>query len=534
MKRRDFLSGATFLATSAWAGRSLGKPCPPSTFVASGGTTAVTPCSAGTVPSWFRSLEPNRWLSVAAGPKGSRSPQSGDRLAEVVPAGPYFGNYGPRYLTAGWNGACVDTDNMEMIVALNGGHAAWQYNDAYALSLASELPAWRRIVDSTPEVDPSTGRHYYDAVNHESGDAVPDGFIDRVLDPSGATYARPFVVPGWLNDGPQPQIAASDRAPDLGKILRRPRTLHTCSHYHYSNGRVWYPIMNAWNQGSGLTSLVKLALDVDGLRQNPALKAWRYGDLGPWRYLGVISEQTGGDTADFGFGVAALDASTGKIWYAGQKTSTYWSMDTRGASAGQHRFYSDAPRTKKLSSSAGSICHGIRLASGETTSLFVMLEVGTYRVWVLDTSKAGSGDAWTVIEPANAEKFEWAAELKKVEPSFTGYTAAYGMVYETNSSSLLAYNCDQLPNRSTLRRLSIPSHADGTYNPQGNWTWSEILMAGDPPSPNNPGAGNIGGGGGSYTRFNIIPDFGGTGESLLIHLSHFDQATSVCKFVAGA
>ena len=486
-------------------------------------------CKSTAGPAWFQALEPFRWTAVAGGPSMSGDWQGGDRLAEVVPPGPYFGNWGPRYLTAGWNGACVDTGNREMIVALNGGHAAWQYNDAYALDLNADVPSWRRIVDGTPEVDPSNGRRYYDAYNNKSLEPSPDGYQDKVLDPNGLAYLRPLLVPGWLGDGPQPLIAHSDRSPNLGLVVRRPRTLHTCSHYHYSNGRVWYPIMNAWNHGTGLTSLVKLALDVDALRQNPALKNWSYADLGPWRYLGTISEQTSGDTDAFGFGVAALDRSTGKIWYVGQRAPSYWSMDTLGPAAGQHAYFNDAPREKDLRASGGAIAHALPVAGGGAISLFVMMEVGTYRLWVFDISKAGTGKGWSVVSPENAGSFEWAAGLKAVEPGYSGYPAAYGMVYHEPSRCFFAYNCDQMPNRAALRKLSIPLRKDGTYDPQGTWAWSEIGLGGQAPAVNNPTSGSIGGGGGSYTRFNIFPDFAGTGEALLVHLSQFDEATSVCK-----
>ncbi len=420
-----------------------------------------------------------------------------------------------------------------MIIALNGGHAAWQYNDAYALDLGSDVPAWRRIVDATPEVDPKDGRRYYDAVNNESSEPVPDGYIDKVVDQNGIAYSRPIKVPGWLSDGPHPNILYSDRSPDVSRILRRPRTVHTCSHYHYSNGRVWYPIMNAWNQGSGLTSLVKVALDVNALRTNPSLKEWRYANPAPWSYIGTISEQTGGDTGAFGFGVAALDPASGKIWYAGQRTSSYWSMDTRGNSAGQHAFYDDSPREKDIRSSAGAIAHGLAQAGGGTTSLFVMMEIGTLRLWVLDISKAGTGQGWSVVAPKNASNFEWAAALKLVEPNHAGHSAAYGMVYHAPSKAFLAYNCDQLPNRAVVRKLSIPLRSDGTYDPAGSWAWTEMALGGQAPAVNNPTSANIGGGGGSYTRFNIFPDFAGNGEALLVHLSHYDQPTSVCKLPSG-
>jgi len=517
---------------SARAGTAFGTPCPPSSVSISGGTSVKAVCNSTAGPAWFRALEPFRWTAVAGGPSMSGDWQGGDRLAEVVPPGPYFGNWGPRYLTAGWNGACVDTDNREMMIALNGGHAAWQYNDAYALDLNSDVPSWRRIVDATPEVDPKDGRRHYDAESNSALGAAPDGYQDRVSDLEGIEYLRPLLVPGWLADGPHPAIPYSDRNPDVSRILRRPRTLHTCSHYHYSNGRIWFPIMNGWNQGTGLTSLVKLVLDVDAVRKNPAMKAWRFGSPEPWRYIGTISEETR-DKSAFGMGVASLDPSTGKIWYAGQRTSSYWSMDTLGPAPGRHSYYDDAPHAKDLRSSAGAIAYGLPTAGGGTTSLFVIMEVASLRLWVLDISKAGTGRAWSAVTPVNAEDFEWAANLKLVQPDFSGHAAAFGMVYHSAGRCFLAYNCDQLPNRSVLRKLAIPLRKDGTYDASGDWTWSEIVLDGQPPALNNPKAGNIGGGGGSYTRFNMFSDFSGTGEALLVHLSQFDAPTSVCKLPAG-
>jgi hypothetical protein len=525
MRRRDFLVGSVGIASGllGGSGRAAVAPCPPDTLRVRGGSAARSTCARDVPaggPTWFQDLRAMEWTPLAGGPGMAQAWQCGERLAEAVPPPPYFKNRGPRYLTAGWNGACVDPDNMEMIVALNGGHAARQENDAYLLKLGSETPGWRRIVESTPAVDP------------QSGDPFMTGLA--VLDATGARYQSPVVVPGWLLDGPHPGIAYNDRDPDLARIRRRPRTLHTCSHYHYSNGKVWYPIMNAWDRGTGETSLVKLALDMSALRADSSLGAWRYGDPGPWQYVGVIGEQTGGATDAFGFGVGDLDPSTGKLWYAGQRTSTYWSVETIGAGAGQHSFYSDAPRDKDLSSSAGAIAHGIRTAAGNTTSLFVMMEQGTHRLWILDTSLAGTGRGWSVVEPVNASTLQWAHNLQKVVPGYVGHAAAFGMVYLENARCFLAYNCDQLPDRAAVRVLRIPLRADGSYDPHGQWRWSEERLGDAGPDDNNPRAPGIGGGGGSYTRFNCLPNFAGTNESLLIHLSRHDRPTWVCRLPASA
>jgi hypothetical protein len=54
------------------------------------------------------------------------------------------------------------------------------------------------------------------------------------------------------------------------------------------------------------------------------------------------------------------------------------------------------------------------------------------------------------------------------------------------------------------------------------------------PDENNPDTPGIGGGGGSYTRFNCLPNFGGTPDSLLVHLSQYDRPTWVCRLPQGA
>lgn len=524
MRRRDFIAATAGIAGGVLsrAGLAANVPCPPATLRATGGTSVNAACGpAGQAPRWFQDLPAMQWTPLAGGPRMAAAWQRGNRLAEAVPPPPYFNDYGPRFLTAGWNGACVDPEQGEMIVALNGGHSARQENDAYALDLRGEVPGWRRIVDSTPLRDPASDAELLTR--------------SRILDHNGKQYQSPTLVPGWTLDGPHPGIAFDDRDPDLRLVRRRPRTLHTCSHYHYSNGKVWYPIMNSWDRGSGETSLVKLALDVDALRRDPALGQWRYGDLGPWQYLGTIREQTGGGMDSYGFGVASLDRSTGRLWYVGQKSATYWSMDTQGATAGQHRFYRDAPPQKDLSSSAGAIAHDVRLTDRATTSLFVLMEQGSHRLWILDTAAAGTGrDAWSVVEPAGAAALQWSHNLQRVVPGYVGHTAAYGMVYHAPGRCFLAYNCDQLPDRAVVRVLHMPLHGDGTYDPRGTWRWSEVRLGSEGPDENNPTARGIGGGGGSYTRFNCIPDFAGTGEALLLHLSSHERPTWVGRLPANA
>ena len=124
---------------------------------------------------------------------------------------------------------------------------------------------------------------------------------------------------------------------------------------------------------------------------------------------------------------------------------------------------------------------------------------------------------------------QWAVNLQKIVSGYSGYPAAYGMVYHAPGRCFLAYNCDQLPDRAVVRVLKIPFRADGTYDPRGEWRWSEARLGAEGPDDNNPKTPGIGGGGGSYTRFNCLTDFAGTRDSLLLHLSRYDRPTWICR-----
>jgi hypothetical protein len=80
----------------------------------------------------------------------------------------------------------------------------------------------------------------------------------------------------------------------------------------------------------------------------------------------------------------------------------------------------------------------------------------------------------------------------------------------------------------------MPVRPDGAVDPAGRWRWEEQRLGDAGPDENNPGARGIGGGVGSYTRFNCLPDFAGSTESLLVHLSRFDGPTWVCRLPADA
>jgi hypothetical protein len=370
-------------------------------------------------------------------------------------------------------------------------------------------------------------------------------------------------VPGYLNDGvggpygTHPDLLYSDPNPDLAKLAatgRRPKTAHTCSHYYYANGKVWFAFHNAWNAGTGPSSAAKLYLDRAGLKSGTVKKEWVQGKLGPWGYAGPIHEIPMGAevSSSMAFGTGAIDRKTGLIWYIGAGTRSFWAMNTVD---GSHTFYKEAkPIVTRNPSGISAIGH-VSVAGGGTRTLWVHLIsafggsgkwTGTNDVLVADITGAApaSPPAWS-LKPTNGGEFEWAYHRAKEDPTWPksagGHSqpcSAWGLVWHAPSRAFLAYNPDQIQkqglttrdaqSRSVIRKLAVPM-VDGVYDPAGRWIWSEVDLGPLAPDTVNPGAANTGGGGGSYTRFNILPNFDGQGNALLIHFSMYDKPVYLAK-----
>jgi hypothetical protein len=116
---------------------------------AAGATGKAAPARAP-VPPWFTALPPNKWTPTAMGTAGSAPWQQGAMIADVRRPCPYGAKANFQDLSRAWNGACVNPDDNELLLVLNGGHAARQSNDAWALSLGTNRPAWSLIADPTP------------------------------------------------------------------------------------------------------------------------------------------------------------------------------------------------------------------------------------------------------------------------------------------------------------------------------------------------------------------------------------------------
>lgn len=503
-----------------------------------------------TAPQWFNEMPGSTWFPLAKGTNDGTW-QGGTRLDQSVP------NVDAEYvdLCQNNNGATVAPDYKEFIIALNGGHAGNPANDAYGLKFNQAVPGWYQIVERTPV------QYTNIAVNNATpGSLNPvtsypaDEFVDRICDGNQIKLAQPYYVPGTWADGPQVSYTVDINnlvlpgTFDHTTIQRRPRSLHTNNHTHYHNGKVWWPIMDAYNEGTGPTSGHKLSLDFQGIKNNPSLKTWVYGQLAPWQYHGPITEWPSGSsfTTNADFGTAALDRVTGRIWYRGQSTDKYWCMETVN-NPGSHLYFTGGLAPNDLTSNGSAIAH-LTDVNDVPKTLWVMLESdssggGGFYIKIADVTGASAvvTPTWSRQIPLNSANFEWAYGIKNYrnppDPAFPGYAMGYGMVWHAPSQCFLVYNCDQMPHSvanvrgsAAVRKLSPPL-VNGKYDSSGSWSWSEVTLATPEGAPEVliPSKAVAGGGASSHSRFNLIPDFDGLGNALLIHQSVYNAPTWVAK-----
>ena len=513
--------------------------------------TDVTP---GT-PTWFTGMDADTWYPIAT--QGAPLPptgtleawQQGTSLYASVP------NITAAYddLCQNNNGGVIIPEYKEFALVANGGHSGNFANDGYSLDLSAEIPYWYQLVESTPEeytdVRVSTGST--PGLIHSLAPYPADGSEDTIVDANGVVLAQPYFVPPTWADGPEvPYIADANyrvnpEQTNYTNIRRRPRSLHNNAIPNYNNGKIWWPFMNAPNV-SGRSHGHKLSLDFAGCKTDYQLTRWSYGNLGPWQYHGPISEYTGtAFTTAADFGAGAIDRVSGIVWYHAGAGNMYWGMETttdNGLTPGEHTYYTTTlVNNNALKSGGTAICRLPKSGGGEHI-LWVMQETsandpGSLYIRVYDLSE--TPHTYSRVLPLNAENYEWAWGIKYAQttlrPNFTGYAMGWGMVWHEPSQCFLAYNCDHIPpeHRNRVRKL-IPPMSGGVYNPGGDWTWSEAILSDVNGMPEQllPGKLQAGGGASSYTRFNLIPNFDGQGNALLLHQSAYNTPTWVAKIGA--
>ena len=251
----------------------------------------------------------------------------------------------PGSITAAWTGGAVDQARGEYLFAGNGGHGDYPGNEAYALALRDEAPAWRRIADPTP--------------NDRLGDVSNEG-------------------DGTYTDG-------------------RPRAMHSTFEC-FGDGRIWFPLQNSVTSGGGGTvnGVVSFHRDLLGDAATPL--PWTEDDLGAWERWGAPFPD-GAYLGSMIFGVCAFDRVDHRVWALGGNSANYtvyWSVDTSEDTLGQIATYQDDQAFGHWGGWV-VIAHDLR----------ILVAGDHYResITVLDLTMAGAPGAWTEITKVEGEGF---------------------------------------------------------------------------------------------------------------------------------
>jgi hypothetical protein len=503
-------------------------------------------------PAWFTALPYLQWTPIAGGPSMPQPYQRGARLDSTVAPGPYQGNQSMDDIVQAGNGAAIDQDNLEMWLVCNGGHSGRNENDSFRLVLNTEVPYYQRVTESTPfadldwhfDSDPTPdplAYEYYGRLQQISpGNGIPASGTRTWNMPDGTTVSI-LDYPACAGDGaisdPGSNFARQQWKPwtitVLNDIDDRPRTMHTCYTQWYANGKVWFPVQNSVDEGSGPTHNITMSFDATRVRNemvnnqprpfNPGRDVWDY-------YVPVTQLGTVGNL----FGATCLDPTTNKVWYHPGNEAQFFAVHTNpGTPApGTYTRYADPVASQSAFTNAPSaICP----VAGRR--LWVVLQVGpnhadgirVYDLESIETNGTNATNCQRILNiPTIANKI-WHVNHDTITAG--DQKKGWGMVWFEPDKSFLLYNCDDMPNGAggrsgNLRRLKMPLDGSGNYNPAGTWECDEVAVGGLPDQVTGPGTTAISGS--SFTRFNIFNDMG-NGESMLVSQGNFDTPCYVCR-----
>lgn len=324
----------------------------------------------------------------------------------------------------------------------------------------------------------------------------------------------------------------------LSDINDRPRTAHNISTPWYANGRVWFPIQNSVDEGTGPAHNVIMSFDVTAVRAGTLPRPFVPGrDV--WDYWQTVTEL--GESNNL-FGTTALDSSTGRVWYHPKNEARFYSVETATGIEGEYTMYTD-PNTpsNQFTLAASAICP----VAGRRLWVVLATEANTNNLCVydLDLIEAAADPATLTTTmcqniqniPTIANK-SWNWNHANADDKKKGW----GMVWYEPDRSFLLYNCDDMNDgvgRSrNLRRIKPPLDASGNYDrarasDPAQWICDEVPCLGDLPEAVTGSAGSTTSrsvSGCSFTRFNIINDMG-NGEALLLQQGNYNTPCYVMR-----
>jgi hypothetical protein len=513
--------------------------------------TFILPVTAapvvGAIPTWFENMPYKAWVT----------PSGTNRIQDVVPPPPYPAQKTTDDITGAGNGAGVDQVNKRMCIVYTGGHAGWWGTDGYELILTENAaPRWVRILDMVESINDDVSLLLKNSVDagfdpeyYEEWTMLQEvdrgfGFSTQRnngvwVGPDGTTYDRfnwPTTMVDGASRGTRPAMWKPWTISNVDDILDRPRPGHTCWSIHYSNGKMWYPITQASNNGSGRGSRVPHSVDMTFLRQYLTANGVPYrqtvGNKIPCKYYPVIPANTVVST----IGASAIDEGTGRIWFHTATGLSFFSMETAPGVEGQHRLYS-APflsANSRWTIPPNAICPdpGRRfwvVICNIGSSLVPVDEIIVYDLEELEKPSPNMVAAVTKVLVPGLGALPWN-RLRTPEEGRKGT----GMVWHAPSQAFILFNCDESPRNplagtSVLFKLYPPLNTDGTWNKTGTWAVDQVTVPGIPTVLSTSSTAVTGS---SFSRFNLIKNMG-NGESLLISQANVLNPPSFMR-LAGA
>ncbi len=282
------------------------------------------------------------------------------------------------------------------------------------------------------------------------------------------------ATPAWVRlMNPSPAVAGDQITGTLSN--GQPRSFHTYDMVAYGGGKTYLAGSPAtWPNGYSSNGIWRL--------DRSGTPIWV---LLPTRAPGPTSGTFGLDEG-YSLGTCAFDSTTGNIYATGSGCFSFYAINTA---------------TDAVTTIAGTINPGLYVTSAIAPSL---------RAWVF-LSPTGTGNGGFQVVNLNNNAI--------TSPTLSGSPprTAAGIVWHPASNAFLIWS-----GGATLYKLTPGANAfTGTY------TLSTVANGGGGVTPTAADSN------GTYGRFALVPDLGGTGIDALVAVNSTTQATYVYKLPAG-
>lgn len=298
----------------------------------------------GIAPAWFVSQADGTWTTVA-------SVGVLNNVLDTPTAAQSFGCHANAIFDS-YTGFVVDQNYKEYIAAACGGHGDGADNAVYSLTLQTAVPAWRRLVDRTPDAN------------------MP---MSNISNSNGGVFA----------DG-------------------RPRASHNANSC-WADGKYWMPVLSAATSGAGNGADIVVSMDRAALGAASSPLAYNSGNLGPWKIWG----SSGQNINNFSFGGCVFDSVNHKLVAVANASAAaggFWQfVNTTGGSIGVSTAFNTAvmvyPGWLACAPELGIVIAADAGFNGNICVLDINPASPTYNTWTVITNIIGTG-YWPAVGAA--------------------------------------------------------------------------------------------------------------------------------------